>query len=192
MKTIDILNNVNKSNQFKSDVDTQEMGYMFNLNDIPYGEQERLTSYYIGGWYCTDSYVGYKVYFLDDVPVAISSRIGRKCSEEFEWVSKELYLKVRDYLLSLQLEEIIDDDIDLLEDDQMDSYKIYYNGQLFEYHFDIPFYHGAKVKIIELIKDNTGFDIGKEVRIEFEDTTTKVINVGDLDFPFNLINNTIC
>ena len=168
----------------------------FNLNPYDYAidydsynASNKLKSYYIGSWYCTDSYVGYKVYFLHDLlhdePVAVSSQIGRKMDEEFEWVSAEAYHRVKKYVMSFTKHE---DDVALadLDEEIGESYKIDFNSQLFEYHFDIPLYQGKKVKIIEREKLGKYFNIEQRVLIKFEDGDDKWVNVRELDFPYNL------
>ncbi len=51
-------------------------------------------------WICTDTRVGIRVYYLDGEIVCISSQIGRKYPEEFEWVSEKTFKNVRDFILS--------------------------------------------------------------------------------------------
>lgn len=101
MKLIDIANKIDKSKKNESHINITDFDSEFNINLDYYIEQDRLKAYYIGNWYCTDSYVGCRMYFFDDEPVAISFQQGRKFDEEFRWFSKDNALKVRDYLLSL-------------------------------------------------------------------------------------------
>jgi len=100
MKLIDIANKIDKSERNESYVNTDQFSSEFNY-EFDWVKQDRLKAYWIGNWYCTDSYVGYRMYFLDDEPVAFSIQKGRKWSEKFNWISKELALKVREYLISI-------------------------------------------------------------------------------------------
>lgn len=50
-------------------------------------------------WICTDTQVGLRFYFLDGEFLMCSYQRGRKCDEEFEFVSNEMFLKLRDYIL---------------------------------------------------------------------------------------------
>lgn len=194
MKIKDIINKVDKSKQFEDGVSLYDFANSeFNLDINYYEEQKRLTSYFIGSWYCTDSFVGYKVYFFDDEPVAVSSQIGRKMDEEIEWISAESYNKVRDFIITFL--EHKDPNITLcnLDEELGDSYKISYNEQLFDYHRDIALYNGIKVKIIEKHK---GKKINKLkqyepslVKIKLPDSSEQWLELNELDFPYNIINS---
>ena len=192
MKIKEILTKVNKSKQFEDDIDVINLcENVFNINyyNLSFDDyQTRLKSYFIGNWLCTDSWVGYKVYFFDDEPVAVSSQLGRKMTEEIEWVSKENYLKVKNYLLSFQNDDSENITLANLEEDIDNGYKIEYSGQLFNYHYEIPLYNNEPVKIIELKQPpkNT-YDIEKEVKIKFQDDSEKWVNIKDLIFPYNLV-----
>lgn len=189
MKVKDILSKVNKSEQFKSNVDIQKIAEDMNIYDVYGDNTEKITSYFIGNWYCTDSYVGYRVYFFDDMPIAISEQLGRKCKETFEWVSIDIYKMVKNYILSLSLEE--DDNINILDLNEEDwfgeTYKIEFNCQLFDYQKTIPLYLGRKVIIIELEKNGNYYSTEQEVKIKFDDGLEKWVELHDLDFPYNLI-----
>jgi len=188
MKIKDIIKKVNKSDKFKDSVCVGEIAEEMDIFDVHcWEEQNRLVSYYIGSWYCTDSYVGYKVYFFDDEPVAVTSQLGRKCDEKFEWISKEAYIKVRDYVISFR-EDVLNDNIPLanMDEDIGDTYKINFNGQLFDYHKEIALYNGKNVKIVELIKDKKNYGTDSELKIQYENGEIIIINIKELDFPYNL------
>lgn len=78
------------------------VGYPFTEDHIP--EFKGYRSDY--QWYCTDRNVGLCFYFLNDEFVCASMQIGRKCDEEFEWVSKDIFNKVRDYFLNKLIQHI--------------------------------------------------------------------------------------
>ncbi len=195
MKIRDIVKLVDKSTQFEDEVYISDFKNEFNIDEYSISwdkTQDRLTSYYIGNWYCTDSYVGYKVYFLDDVPIAISAQHGRKCDVDIEWLSKELYNKTKEYVLTFINEEE-DRIVYILADLDQDlglTYKIEYHEQLFEYHKNIPLFNNIPVKIIEYSKEK-GFNEKKQycpslVKILFEDNTEQWIELKELDFPYNI------
>lgn len=71
MNIIKISKRTNKSRDNESWVDIPELGNEFNLY-LDHVEQNRLKSFWLGNWYCTDTRVGYKIYFLDDEAVAVS------------------------------------------------------------------------------------------------------------------------
>lgn len=187
-----IIENIEKTEQNKCEVYINDLNdNLFNFNLYGYYEQTRLVSYYFGEWYCTDSKVGYKVYFLDDEPVAISIQLGRNCSENFHWVSEESYKKVRDYVLSFMDYENGCDKIDIIDmnEDFDDSYKINYYCQLYKHQKEKAIFNGETVKIIDF-KDshrNEANEYVKEtVKIKFSNNQTKWVNTNELSFPYNV------
>lgn len=188
MKIRDIINIVDKSDKFKDSVDISRMAEELNLPGYyNWQETDRLVSYFIGNWYCTDSYVGYKVYFFDDEPIAVSSQMGRKCAENFEWLSKELFLKVVEYVKTFEQESDYNFELANLDEEIGEGYKIEFNGQLFDYHKDIPLLDGEQVKIIELEKDKKYFGTEQNVKIRMNDGSEKQVKVGELIFPYNIV-----
>jgi hypothetical protein len=190
MKQSELISRVNKSTQFEDKVQiTDELAEAVN---VPlyccWAEQGRLTSYWVSKWYCTDTHVGHKVYFLDGEPVAISSQTSRKAKESFEWISKETYKKLRDYVLTFLELGMEEAEISIANPDEEvgDSYKIHYCSEIFDFHKKIPFYKGEKVEIIEKTKDARGYYISKTVKIKFTNGKTQLVDLEELDFPYNL------
>ena len=185
MKLIDIAKRIDKSKGNESSVDTMEFSSEFNY-DFEYVNQDRLKAYWIGNWYCTDSYVGYRMYFLDDEPVAVSSQIGRKYDEIFEWFSKELALKVRDYLIFIMPNSAEEFNFKLcdINEDLGDSYKISFNSEIL--NPERATYNGESIKILERIKENPDWGIDQQLKVELPDTEQKIIDIKEIDFKFNL------
>ena len=191
MKTIDLINNVIKSEENECFV---EISYLankaFDIDVHYYNNQDRLKSYYIGNWYCTDSTVGYLAYFLDDKPVAVSSQLGRKCDEEFEWLSKEAYNLVYNYVLSF----LVDDEIPIqllnLDEEQGDTYKIEFYEQLFSKHKENAIYKNQKTSIINYKKSyNDGEYHPETVEISLTNGETTWVQMEELDFPYHINKN---
>ncbi len=185
MKISDIINNVDKSDKFKEYVGIYHIAESMQIYDVyTHEDQERLTSYYVVSWHCTDTKVGMKVYFFDDKPVAISMQTCRKCDEDIEWLSSEDYDSVKKYVLSFR--EDHSDGIDLANMDQElpNTYKIYFNSQIYDYHKSIALYYGKNVKIIKINREGM---IPKDITIQFEDESVLDTNIEELDFPYNLI-----
>jgi len=183
MKLIDIANKIDKSQKNESYVDIEDFSSEF---DFEFGfnlQQDRIKCYWIGNWYCTDSYVGYRMYFLDDEPVAVSTQGGRKSNEEFEWFSKELALKVKNYLVSLMSEELHIKLCDI-NDDIGDSFKINFNEEILNPNKAI--YNGEPIEILEQIKDKNNWGIGTELRIKLLSGEEKIVDIKEIDFKFNL------
>src|SRR5690242_12506049 len=131
MKLSEIIKNLDRSEKNSSYVDICELATReFDLNAYIHSESKELTCYYFLNWYCTDTYVGGRVYFLNDEPVATSWQNGRKMSEEIYWVSKEAYNKVRDHILTLINE--VDKTINIvdLEEEWGIGYEISFGSQL--------------------------------------------------------------
>ncbi|WP_342490465.1 hypothetical protein [Bacillus sp. FSL R5-0443] len=183
MKLIDIANKIDKSKQNESEVDTQDIGRELGLDNVPYVEQDRLKCYWVGNWYCTDSYVGYRIYFLDNEPAAFSIQLGRKYKESFHWFTLELATKVREYLLSLIQEKELNISICDINEDIGDSYKIEFNEQIL--NFNRARLNNEKVEILEKIK-HTSFGINTEVKIKLPDGEEKHVDISDLDFDFHI------
>lgn len=64
-------------------------------------DSPRFRVYFLHKWYCTDSWVGYRAWFLDEELIAVTQQVGRKYDEEFHWVSKEAFEKAFDVIMSL-------------------------------------------------------------------------------------------
>lgn len=101
MKISEIIQRIQKTEQYKDWVDTEKLGYDLGIYHMEYMEQDRITSYFFASWICTDTVVGYRVYFFDEVPVMISTQLGRKSDEEYGWLSVEYAKQLKEYLLSL-------------------------------------------------------------------------------------------
>lgn len=187
MKLIDIANKINKSKENEDWVDISVIGEEFGLNIYSYGnnEKDRLKSYWIGNWYCTDSWVGYKMYFFDGEPVGISSQIGRKCNEEFEWFSNELALKVMNYIISLSVDEISFSLCDI-NDDIGDGYKISFNANILSHHKNNVSLNGEPVRIIERIRETPDYGIDQILKVKLSNGDFIDVNIEKLDFNFHI------
>lgn len=185
MKLADIAKKIDKSKINESEIDITDFSTEFNC-DFKYVDQDRLKAYYIGNWCCTDSWVGWRMYFFDEEPVAFSFQPGRKCDQEFEWFSKEKALKVRDYLLSLMSKD--DEELGLnfrnINDDIGEGFKIQFNNQII--NPDKATYNGEQIYILERIKDDPDYGIDQNLKIKLKSGEEKVVNIKDLDFKFNL------
>lgn len=186
MQLIDIAKKIDKSKNNECNIDSTDFSSEFNYN-FEYVEPERLKCYWIGNWYCTDSWVGYRIYFLDDEPVAVSTQQGRKCSEEFEWFSRELALKVRDYLISImpKSEEDLQFKLCDINEDIGEGYKISFNSQILNY--DNAVLNGEAVKILERIRDTPDYGIDERLKIQLANGEKAIVNIRDLDFKFHTI-----
>lgn len=186
MRLIDAINNIDKSESNKDWVNLPKIAEELRLEYYDYEEQDVLTSYWIGNWYCTDTWVGYKVYFFNDEPVAFSSQMARKSDEEIKWFNMCCALKVRDYILSLIKEKNFDDYIDIqdINEEIGEGYKIHYNSNII--HKDKAVLDSKSVKIIERVRTKNDWGIDTDLIIELESGERVVKNIEQLTFKFNL------
>lgn len=185
----ELINNIDFSNKkLESSPDWENLSTIFNI-DLDWSDDTRLKSYFIRIHYCTDSYVGIKAYFLDNEFVALSTKYGRKYSEEFEFVSIDVAEKVKKYLLSL----LVPDDyptnvkiINYLDDTIPNTYKIEYNSQILH---KTALYYGEYVDIIKTNFNDKGInspDYFHSVIVK-KGNEEILVNCGDLDFEYNTI-----
>ena len=195
MKLKELIERVDRT---KSElVDVFGFGYShFNLgNSYGFAESERLTSSYISCWYCTDSYVGTKVYFFDGKAVAVGHKPYRKADEDIEWISEESFYIVREYVKNIIEEHDEKPSIDLidLDNDMGEFYKIEFRGKVFSHQRENCFYNGLKVKMIKDDDSMNDYINNQSIKydelytsIQFENGTVKNVLVKDLDFPYNI------
>lgn len=185
MKLIEIANRIDKSEKNEEWIDTEKIGNELEL-DVPYVDQDRLKCFWVGNWCCTDTWVGYRMYFLDDEPVAFSMQKARKSSEKFYWFGLEPAQKVKDYLLSLVLEKEDKLNIEIcdIQQDMREGFKIFYSSQITNAE-QITF-HGEKVRIVERIEDKK-YGSDKMVKIQLPNGETKEVDMKELDFKYHII-----
>lgn len=184
MKLRDIAKNIDKSKENQDEVCIPDICEELNINYCGWIDQERLICYWIGNWYCTDSWVGYRMYFLDNEPVAVSTQNGRKSDEQFEWLSEEVFCKVRNYILSIIPKEELNIRLCSLDDDIGDSYKISFNTQVLDW--SRARYKGEPIEFIERIKENPDYGIDQKSRVGLKSGEEIIVDIDDLDFAFCL------
>jgi len=185
MKLIDIAKNLDKSKDNEDWIDTTDIGDELGI-EVPYVKQERLKCFWVGNWYCTDSYVGYRMYFFEDEPVAFSFQRGRKWDEEFSWFSEEIAQKVKEYLLTLveEKEDELNIDVCDINEELGDHFKIEFNAQILNDNFVTL--AGEKVKLLERII-NKPHGIDSMQKIQLPNGEIKEVDIEELDFGFHLV-----
>ena len=150
-------------------------------------ENSKISEYMFAFWRCTDAMVGYRVYFLDDEPIAVTTKVGRKMNEQFEWISKDAYNKTFAYISEfLRNEEIPLIDLD---EEIGETYKVRYFEQSYDYHKSNAIYKEQKCVIIRLkdsYKDELGVYHAEKVQIRLENNDTLWVEQRELDFPYKL------
>lgn len=148
-------------------------------------EDTRLKCYFIERWYCTDSCVGTRVYFLDNEFVCISYQSGRKMNENFYFVSKEIANKVGEYLKSLVE---IEYNVDIIEENFLDEvipdeYTIEYNSQIIQKQ---GYLNGQLVEIVKCYYPYSDKDRHfHTVEIKLPSGEIKEIHCRELKFKYN-------
>lgn len=185
MKLVEIAKSIDKSKSNEHCIDTERIGYELGIDNVPDVDQDRLKCFWVGNWYCTDTFVGYRMYFLDHEPVAFSVQNGRKLAEELHWFSMELATKVQDYLESLieNVDRGLDVNICDINEDIGDNFRIDYSGQIIE--TDKVTLNGEKVEILERIK-NKPYGIDTELKVKMTNGEERNIDVRDLRFGFHI------
>lgn len=182
MNILDIIEKLDQTEANKSWVDSTTLAEALLL-DIPYVDAERISAYWFGKWRCTDTEVGYRVYFLDENPVAFSIQSGRKSDERFFWKSENDANAVRNYLISLVEPKTSELTFWDETEDLRDGFKIGFNKELVRNEFVT--YKNEPVHIEHLhTKNNYGLD--STVDIRFENQTIKTVEISDLDFGYYL------
>jgi len=107
MNAHEILKTIDTSKMERSFVDFEEMcSSEFDIHEwLSQPEKSRLTYCYYHTWMCTDTYVGIRVWYLDDKPVCISFKPYRKYDESFYWIDNNSFDETFRYALSLKENE---------------------------------------------------------------------------------------
>lgn len=184
--------------QLVEGIDLKQTGYEADLNKIAeefginyyYNDLDnRLKYYYTKAWYCTDTWVGERAYFLDGEFVMYSFQSARKSSECFIFVSAETREQVRNYIMSLIAVEdgVVDTNTYLNLDEEIPNrFQLEYNSQILN---EVGWYNDKLVKIrttrFPYNQDETD-DYFYSVVIDLDGKLTKV-HVKDLWFDYNTI-----
>ena len=182
----EIAEKIDKSKKNEEYVDLEKVAYEFEIYDhrIADVEQERLKAYWIGCWYCTDAWVGFRMYFLDDKPVAVSTQGGRKSDEEFEWFGADTVKTVREYILSLVAEKPVNVVISDIDNDIGDGYGIGFNCEVLDW--TKARYNGEPFEHIERIKETPDYGIDTKNKIRLPNGEEKIVDIREMTFAFNL------
>lgn len=184
MKLIDAINKVDRSpkNTHNSCIsefcDALEITDSLGWSDV---FSKRVKQHYLIKWYCTDTWVGTCVYYMDDKPIAVSTQFARKSDTNYHFISEEAADKVLTFIRSLEKEDRVHHQRSLIEEDQEidDTYSVGFSGQLLT---KVGAFNGRKCTVVKEVKD--GY-ISKRIIISFDDDhTTQEIDVGD--FKINL------
>ena len=178
MKIKEAFEKVVKTEKNMDWVNLTEIAQELNVDYYGYTDNSDIKCYWLGNWKCTDTRVGHRCYFLNDEPLALSYQNARKSNENFYFVSEEMAIKARNYILSLITEEdemrinIIED----IEEDIRDGYKINFIDQVLDW--SKATYNGKKVKFIEkVVEDGHLPCIATKGRFKMENGEIEILNI---------------
>lgn len=184
MKLIDIAKKIDKSDKNMSEIDISKICEQLDINFYGWIEQNRLKCYWIGSWYCTETQVGYRMYFLDNELVALSIQNGRKSDERIKWINKKAAEDVKNYIIYIiPREELFVETFDLNEDIG-NSFKIEFNNNIIDW--SKARYHGEKIEFIKRIRETPDYGIDDKSLFRMPNGEEKIININDIDFLFNI------
>lgn len=191
MKLKDIVKNLDKSEKNSSWFNLESFAnHALGLNFWFDKEPERLKCYFFLNWYCTDTWVGGRLYFLDDKLICGSWQSGRKMDEKFYWASKEVYKETKQYVLSLMMEQE-DDEPELeplnFEEEYNEGFEISYSSQLLT---DKVIYQPTReiVNVVEKYHDMSKIDMWSKVKVRFESGEERVEDMKNIRVPYNLVS----
>ncbi len=179
-----IIDNLDKSKDNEEYMDYENICRDLGLSSYDITLQgDSLKCYWISNRICTDTWVGWRAYYLDDVFVCGSSQSCRKGDENFYWVDKKSAVSTMDYLKSLM--RLDEEDLNLyfidLEQDCGDGYSVSYSSEILTntlLYKGITYYVVATPK--ERYKDMRSVVIGRQGDTPFE------VNVEDTLSPYKL------
>lgn len=187
MKIIDIANRIDKSERNEDWIDITSLAQdEFNISLYDYPQQSRLKCYWVSKWCCTDTYVGIRIYFLDDKAVGISKQDARKSDEYINWFSKEAAIKVRDFILTLFCEKEEEEEFNLcdINEDIGDNYTINFNNSIIHRHKAT--YNNEPIEILERIRETPDWGIDTMLKVKLPSGEITEVNIKELRFKFNL------
>ena len=191
MKLIDVINNIDTSDENSDYVSIY--GFcesVWGSYDIFSDEsskifESQMKSYWINSWYCTDTYVGYKVYIWNGTPCAVSSQSARKERETIEFLSGDLYRNIKNWINSLvdsDEENHLIDPRDL-EQEIDDTYRVSYGSQTLEKQ---GFVDGVSVTVVKIYDSYNNISQWKLIDCKFPDGSVKTIETKDFRIPIHV------
>ena len=199
----EVIAKVDKSKRNQQDVDVDDLeeslSNHFGISmSLDYSKgNTRVTACWLAYWYCTDTWVGFRVYFLDDNILAVSYQRGRKWDESFTFANSEIKKEFKEYLLSLAIsndkEEEEESYLDLQQDMQ-NGISVSFASELMATHV---FYKDKLCKIIypkgihkngkeyNKIYTNKCGDTEK-IKVELSNGVEVLVELNDCVVPYNI------
>lgn len=187
MKMRDLIKVVERNEQNSTSADIDEFCRELDLNHYPGWNKEfddKVKGYWLIKWLCTDTWVGYVVYFMDNEPVAVSVQTARKSGTQYEFVSLEAATKVRAFILECLGEgEFTPSLMDLDEETDLE-YTVSYSSQLL---VDKGMYGGRVVKVVSVCHRWDDPDLQMdELFVSYADEPESIMKINTSDFKIPL------
>lgn len=149
-----------------------------------YEKPVNLTTNHLKQWYCTDTWVGVNVIYLNNSPVAVTNQVEREMNVNIYFLSEEAKNSVKDYLISLYnnqqdyAEYLTEGD---LNEEMGEYFKIEYASQVL---YKTAWLNGEQVEITQKPRNlNNNFNL-HTVAIKHKDGVEKWVDVRELDFEY--------
>lgn len=134
MKLNELIARIDKTQLFPADI--HGIVSDLDMNHFIFGQEaytawdSRVKEHMLAPWYCTDTYVGMNVIFMDDEPICVTFQTGRKSDVQYHWYSKEAYDKLKQFIASLCA--VPEPEIKLvdLDEEYGESYQVAYGEQI--------------------------------------------------------------
>ena len=169
----------------------EELAQEFGIYNSISQETERIKEVYVNVHFCTDSWVGETVVFLDGEAVAVTIQTSRKSDKFYYFISKETRDKTYNYIKSLVEDNEFNNsfvDIDLEIDEY---YNVEFVNEIihdfgFVYNSSLETYEKVKVGEKEITGDFMKDYVSRRLYITYIDrNVTEIINVTNLKFKYN-------
>lgn len=145
MKLIDALKLVDRSEQNEGSLEWFHFieSLSINVYNVPNDFYERVKTYWVMKWLCTDTWVGLQAIYLDGELVGMIWQPARKGEVDFQFVSAEVARKIRDYILSAN--PVTEFSLINMDEDISGTYNVAYGSQLL---VTAGLYNGKPVTVI--------------------------------------------
>ena len=184
-----IIEMVSKEKKHPQSPDFESFCYALDMDERAYDWSKfdsGLKGYFYVRWYCTDSWVGSRVYLLGDRPVAVSCQPGRKSNEEIGFLSKDCALSVRSFIEECMDQKEFDPPVVTghdLTSDLGEGYKVEYGSQILSKEA-VRESTGEVVKISKIWGGYQDIKRWGEVRVEYDDGMSSIVTTNDLIFKY--------
>jgi hypothetical protein len=176
MNFIEALKNVNKSHPHYCDF--EDLCNEFNIiSDYSYSDEfdNRVKSYFLIEWLCTDSLVGACAIYFDDELIGYYHQFARKADKTYYFISEEKADNLRKFMLSLIEEKI---NYEIINENEVISeyYTVEYSDQIIT---KIGFVNGKRCEVVKKCNYT-------ELEVIYDNGVKEKISTKDFLIPINI------